>query len=235
MNEIWQEATEYFDRLWSNAKEKWLRGDVPAADMRNGKSIPIHYCLSTVARFAEQQTRPDERIDSILERIKSVADNQFFYPEGSIHITLLGCTQRALTKSFFSQETRKRILGICRSVVEGKGPVKMRLKGIGIIGNQAFVQVYPYNNTWSKFRYEIATALQNIGENPITYPDMSPIHMNIMRVTNNNHENLLEILLTVESLRNEDIGEFEVSVIDYLITDFVLSPGEAECIDKILL
>lgn len=216
-------AQSYFGKLWTEAKQSWMTGAVKAAEMKDGKSIPIDYCLSTVARLSKQQVAPVASIKSVVEEIRDVAQNQFVYPAESRHITLLGCTQRAPLKDDFSIARRNEIFATCKRVISGQGVVKMFVKGVGIVGNQVFLQVFPTDDKWAQLRFELAKALEELGENPITFPNMSPIHLNIMRITNSSQHQLITLLKTIERLHELAIGPLEITEVDYLLTDFVLS------------
>jgi hypothetical protein len=101
----------------------------------------------------------------------------------------------------------------------------MTLRGINIVGSQVFIQVFPKNHRWAELRQKLEDALLHIGEEPISYPNKTPIHMNFMRVIDNGQEQLLGILQAIDDLdlRNIEIGEFPVSAIELLVTDFMVS------------
>lgn len=227
------EAEVYFENLWQQNKKKWLIGDLSPAVMENGVALPLDFCLSTVARLVEQENAPKDIIASIVDELKQIANDQFFYPEQSRHITLIGCTQRALNKEAFTNERRKRLLEVCESVISKSKPVQMRIKGVGILANQVFLQVMPLDNSWEKLRIELADILRDAGESAITYSNMKPIHMNIIRITNASEEKLIPLLNKIEFLRNKDFGAFEVSNVNFVLTDFVLSSGNVEFLSKI--
>ena len=111
----------------------------------------------------------------------------------------------------------------------------MSLKGVGITGNQVFIQVFPADRQWARMRESLERALIEIGEAPIAYPNKAPIHMNILRITRNDKGKLWDLLDIIEKLRQTDFGEFNVTVIDFLITDFVLSPPNSTFIRQIAL
>jgi hypothetical protein len=56
--------------------------------------------------------------------------------------------------------------------------------------------------------------------------------MNVGRLTNAAPERVARILEVIESLRNMGPSEFEVSTIDLLMTDFVISPEHTQQIAR---
>jgi len=145
----------------------------------------------------------------------------------------LGCTPRATTTDSFEKERIDRIEAVCQGVLKSHSVLPMSLKGVGVIGNQVFIQVYPHDRQWAEMRRELEEALLVIGETPIAYPNKAPIHMNILRLTSGDKSALTRLLETVEQLRAVEIGDFMVSAIDYLITDFVLSPANVTLLDQL--
>lgn len=233
--DLFLKTEEYFNKVWGNNHPKWLSGNVEAAQMIDGKTVPLDYCLSTIARVNQQAQNHAAAIEEVKERLKAVASKQHFYPADSTHITLLGCTPRLSQKEQFPIEQREKISLICTTILEGYGPVRMTLKGVGIIGNQVFIQVYPYDQKWESLRQALEDALKREDENPISYPNKAPIHMNILRIVDSTPSKLSDILKLVSDLRSRMFGEMEVTLIDYLLTDFVVSPSEIEVIKQIRL
>ena len=134
-------------------------------------------------------------------------------------------------KRFPSQQdfTDERILKVeqaCSEVLEGVSSIDILLRGLNILGSQVFIQGFPYDDRWAELRAQLEKSLIRIGEKPIIYADKKPIHMNIMRITNNSQEQLDQILAVIEELRDVEIGKFQVSSIEFLMTDFVISPAQ---------
>lgn len=221
----YEEAEAYFANLWRQARSTWLWHEVRAARMADGLPVPVDYLLTTVARLVHQQHAPLGGVQSVMDRLREAGAGQFFYPLSSLHISLVGCTQRYPSKDVFSAESIEKIRGICAQVLRGRAPAKLTLRGVGIIGNQVFIQVFPHDRTWEVLRQDLEIALSVQGETPITYPNKAPIHMNMMRVTDNEPIRLSQMLGVIDQLRTVEIGELEVSTIEFMVTDFVLSPA----------
>lgn len=229
-----EEARAYFDQLWQTHRPKWSAGEVIPATMQNGATVPLDFCLTTIARLIEQPQAPVEAVEAVTTRLRQLDNSQFIYPAESIHISLLGCTPRHPSNRL----DEARIAAIhraCTETLKNFGPVKMSLEGLGIIGNQVFIQVLPQDRQWAEMRRKLEEALLTLGESPIAHPNKAPIHMNILRVTNHSKAELARLLAEIERLHATNFGDFTVSVIDFLITDFVVSPAHSNYISRIIL
>lgn len=216
-------TTLYFENLWIQARNQLAAGTITAADMQNGQTVPIHYCLSTVARVIQQPNAPSAAIEKLIKRLRGAVGDQFFYRPESWHISLLGCTPRVPDKTSFESVQIARIRDCCHQVLTGNGAIQMHLNGVGLVGNQVFIQVFPQDDQWAALRQRLETALAAVGEQPISYADKRPIHMNIMRITDSSPDALAKLLNALDELRTVDIGLFTVGAVEYAITDFVLS------------
>jgi hypothetical protein len=216
-------AEQYFSSLWEKASPAWRAGEVPPATMRGALPDPVDYCVSTVARLHRQRRTPIAMLDQELAELRRSHPSQFYYPSNSLHVTLLGCTPRSPARSAFSASQLERIAGVCTRVLQGMPAVHLSLRGLGLVGNQVFVQVFPHSDDWARLRSDLVRDLRAEGEAPIAYPDTRPIHLNVMRLTDGSRQEIAGILELVQARRNVDFGEFVIDTVDLLITDFVLS------------
>ena len=218
-NHAFQEAVAYFDALWEQAQRSLDAGDIPAA----GRLVPLNYCVSTVARLIQQPGSLAERVDHLKQTLMNRVGDQFFYSPDSLHISLLGCTPRLPSKDSFPSHQIEKIRRICIETLSGAGQMRFHLKGLGLVGSQVFIQVYPYVRTWAVLRDQLGQALITAGEQPITYANKAPIHLNLMRITDNSPGQIEAVAAALRDLHEATIGDLDVVTIDYLITDFVLS------------
>jgi 2'-5' RNA ligase len=136
---------------------------------------------------------------------------------------LVGCTQRESSASVFSEEHIRNIDSICSKAIDNHKYVDVVFKGIGLIGNQIFIQGMPIDNGWETLRTDVTQELESHGERPISYPDKSPIHMNIIRITDASSEKLQILRELIDQLRDIEIGTVRFVTIELVITDFVVS------------
>ena len=121
---------------------------IPSA-VKDGEIYPVDYCISTIARLIQQPHGAEVvcGIRNALSELFEAADTQFIYPDESLHVSLLGCTQRKNTNVFEHAQINK-IKHICIKEIEKKEPAEIILRGIGIVGNQIFIQGFPQNRNW---------------------------------------------------------------------------------------
>jgi 2'-5' RNA ligase len=223
--EAFLSAEQYFANLWAQAQPKWRSGDVKLALMKDGSTIPVDYCISSVAFAAHQNPAASVAINAIRAELQHIAPDQYFYLPESTHITLLGCTQRFPTPDNFSDDYVTMIANKVADVLRDQSPVRMLLKGIGVLGNQVYIQVFPYDRRWETLRQQLGDALLAVNTAPMVHPNKAPIHMNLLRMTDTAQPKLDQMLDAVAKWRETEFCEFTVSTVDLVITDFVISPA----------
>lgn len=228
------QAEKRFYRLWETEGKKLLSGQIVPSTMKDGEIYPIDYCLSTIARLINQP-HGDEiicGIRSALSNLFETADTQFIYPDESLHVSLLGCTQREKTNVFDGEHINK-IKDICIQKIRGKEPAEINLKGVGIVGNQIFIQGIPLNRNWEELRASMDISLVESGESPISYEDKSPIHINIMRIVDSSPDLLASLHRIISQLRDVELGTVKLTAIEFVITDFCVSKNNVKWLHKI--
>lgn len=225
MTETQKRASERFDKMWQKESAKLVAGEITPAVMKDGETDPVDFCVSTIARLVLQPQGLEtvQSIKTALSKLFESASSQFIYPAESLHISLVGCTQREASASVFSEDHIQNIDSICASAFANHKYIDVVFKGIGIIGNQIFIQGMPVDNGWEMLRTDVTQELENNGENPISYPDKSPIHMNIIRITDASSEKLETLRELIDQLRDIEIGIVRFATIELVITDFVVS------------
>lgn len=223
--EIFQQANEYFGALWSRESVKLVNRDITPADMKNGATAPINYCVSTVGRATTQDggMQFSQSTKKLLIPLLQQTTNQFIYPSESMHISMIGCTPRKDSMDMFPPIQIEKIKNICSEALLQVNSARITFKGVGVIGNQIFLQGYPHDRNWESARQVVESALLDDGEQPISYPDKFPIHMNIARITDISGSNIENIRDFIEKNRDIEIGTLSFTDIEFVITDFVLS------------
>lgn len=234
MNTCKDKAVKRFDKLWEAEGNKLLSADVVPSIVINGEIHPIDYCISTIARLMQQPSGNEivRAIRKSLSGLFELADTQFIYPDESLHVSLLGCTQREVSADVFDHEHINKIKDICVNEIEKQKPAQILLKGVGIIGNQIFIQGIPLDINWEELRTSIADSLENNGEHPISYEDKSPIHINIIRIVDADRDRLAALHKVVSQLRDVELGIITLSTIEFVITDFCVSKNRVVWLDQ---
>lgn len=231
------QAIKRFEKLWEIEGDKLRRGDIIPSEMKNGVIYPVDYCISTIARLLNQPFGDHLvcRIRGTLSALLKAADMQYVYPDESLHVSLLGCTQRVETINQFDREHINKIKEICQQEIEKAEPAEMILRGIGIAGNQIFIQGIPVNRNWEELRTSMTDRLVQSGENPIAYEDKSPVHINIIRIINADRDLLTSLHKEILKLRDVELGSIKLTCIQYVITDFCVSQKNVVWLDKLTL
>lgn len=107
------------------------------------------------------------------------------------------------------------------------------LKGLGIIGNQIFIQGFPLDSTWEELRTRVDDKLIDHGESPVSYEDKSPIHVNLIRIVDTNPMILSSIYRTLSQLRDIELGIIKLTTVELVVTDFCVSKKHMEVLEKI--
>lgn len=225
-------AETRFAGIWAEEKIKWANGNVAVTTMKDGATVPVDYCLTTIARIKEQKDSPIDQLETAVGHLREAAGQQFFYPRESLHVSLLGCTQRAASRHAFGADQIDRIDEAVAATLRGHSPARIALRGLNVAGPQVFVQCFPFDDTWAQLRGDIEEALLLIGEKPIAYANKLPIHLNIMRVMDGDKKSLSRTLHCVEELRDKDFGVVELSCIEFLMTDFVVSSSNSQVLKQ---
>lgn len=119
--------------------------------------------------------------------------------------------------------------------IRKKEPAEILLKGVGVVGNQIFIQGIPLNKNWEDLRTSLDNRLTDEGETPISYEDKSPIHINLIRITNSDIRLLRFLHEMIFRLRDIELGVIKLQTIEYVITDFCVSKKNVIWLDKIEL
>jgi hypothetical protein len=200
------------------------------ASMQNGATVPVDYCVSTIARLLQQRPDFTPRISDVQQQLEQAVGRQFFYPAGSQHLSLQGCTQRVASAKEFDQDRLARIRAVCDSVLPSFAPVEFELGALNLVGNGVVIEAYAANGEWARMRSVLCDALEKVGESPISYPDKLPAHVNIARITNLQPGTQPALLSFLTQQRNSCLGTVSIVDIELLITDFVVSPQHVETV-----
>jgi hypothetical protein len=183
---------------------------------------PVGWCISTIARIVTQ----DEPLTTVIQGIQarlSAVGRLHVYPRESLHLSLLGCTQREPDR----QPARgKRMADIVRALdraVLDVDPVPVTLGGLNLVGPQFFIEVLTEETAWRSLRERLAAELTRIGENPMTHADPEPMHLNIARILRLTDPAELRRLLAED--RPTVNAALELATIELVVTDFVVTPA----------
>lgn len=193
---------------------------------------PTGWCISAIARLKVNDSSLIDRVEELQKMLTPIAD-LYMYPAVSLHLSLLGCTQREPTPQ---TETPGRIAAIreaVQSTVDDHGPVRMDIGRVNLLGTQFFLEVVTNQEDWSRMRKELETRLRAIGESPIAYEDTEPVHLNTARVLSAPNQALAR-----EALQDTSFAvnrSLIINSVELVLTDFVVSPENLRVLDTFRL
>lgn len=235
----YRNAEAYFDQLWHNAQQGWTTGSVTPAAMKHGTTDPVDYILTTVVCLHHQAAAILSAVEAAKAQLQTALPTAFFYLPESLHFTLLGCSPRYHHATEITPDRIAQAYAICREILHqqlaNQPSIQMSLRGVGILGNQLFVQVLPHDERWALLRQQIGVQLTAQGAQPLVHPNPAPIHLNLARLTEVTPTILSAGLAAVRALRRHPFGTLTIKRVDLLITDFVISPRHSTACGSIML
>jgi hypothetical protein len=169
-----------FDRIRAGTTASIVDGTL-ARQIDDGRfTTPPGPCVSCIARVRSNAPRIVSALGELQNAIAETGDC-YLYPPDSIHVSLLALTQREQIPEFDPARIGRLVEAARRSLAT-TNPSDVRLGALNLLGNQWFVEVFPADDTWAVARRRMAEAARAIGEEPISFPDTEPVHLNMARV-----------------------------------------------------
>lgn len=215
---IQDRATARFAALRRQALDDLSAGRPPAGP----HPPPDGWCVSTVVRLVNDAPGVVAAVGHLQRRLDQTGSWAHYAPE-SLHVSLLGCTQREVACQVDQQDRLAAIRAAVAGVVVEAVPVTVTVGPLGLLGPQAFVEVVPADERWADLRRRVADALAGVGESPMTHPDPEPIHLNVSRLAGTYDTAALRTLLTDDT--TAVAASVHLATIELVVTDFALTPA----------
>jgi hypothetical protein len=186
------------------------------------QETPSGWCISTIARLVHNGEPLIAAVLAIQSRLLPVGE-LYRYPRESLHISLLGCTQREPVRP---ADHSPRMDGIAQALDRAGAdacPVSVELGRLNLVGTQFFIEVLTDEPTWRSLRERLARELTSIGESPMAYTDFEPMHLNIARILGRPDPEEVRRLLTRD--RPAVNAALELATVELVVTDFVVTPA----------
>ncbi len=214
---IQDRARRRFDRIRAEAVASIHDGSL-ARNIDDGRfTTPTGLCVSSIARVRSNAPGLLPGLGE-LQDVAADTGDCYLYPPDSLHVSLLALTQREHV-SEFEPERLRRLVEAAQDVLSTMGPTIVRLGAINLLANQWFVEIVPSDDTWAAARRRIADSARLVGEEPISFPDTEPIHLNLARVNSGLRAQQALALLARPST---DL-RMTLSLVELVVTDFVVS------------
>jgi hypothetical protein len=187
--------------------------------------------VSAIARLVANDETAAKAAVQAQRRLAEVVPLGYAYPAESLHVTMLGCTQRESSPDFAPH----RLTGIreaVRAVVGSAAPVAVRLGRVNLGGGQFFVEMTTDDPVWSQLRGALADEVRSRGESPIVFPDNEPMHVNLARADRTLPPERVAAALAAAG---EVDRRLELAVVEVVVTDFLVTPAVLRVLEAVPL
>jgi hypothetical protein len=223
-----QRAMDRFARIRAESLGR-LRPDAsPNPTVHFTDAVPAGLCVSTVARLATNAPHLLPLIGEMQSGIALAGPAWHYQPE-SIHLSLLGMTQRQVGD--FDEVSLRWLRDIVTKIFAETEPIQFDLHQLNLQNNQWFIEAIAGSTVWARLRTQLGDAVRAEGGDPMTHPDSEPTHINIARMNGDADAHACAELLTA----SQQLQFLTVSHVDVVITDFTLTPSATQFIDTIHL
>lgn len=216
--QYYNQAAAYFAGVWQEHSQTWETQKIEPTQIVPATSTTTPICLSLIARVTKQ-SMVNQAILSIRNQLEQLAKRQYTYPTDSLHISLQGLTYHSDPVDYPAGRI-DRLTKLTSDVLKDETVISFQLKGLSVIGNQIFCQVFPTEHRWEDWRKALVDKALAVDEQPITYPNKAPIHLNLARITTVDKASIADLFSFVKANRNTDFGELKVDCIELVLTDF---------------
>ncbi|MEV8440901.1 2'-5' RNA ligase family protein [Actinosynnema sp. NPDC051121] len=211
---------------FENLREKALAG---VESLEPTSATPDGWCLSTIARLIHNAPDLVPAVATLQERLGDVGP-LYLYPAESLHISLLGCTQREPDRMLPDGPRAQRVRAAVADVLVDHPPVAVEIGRLNLIGDQFFLEVLTDSEDWSATRKRLGAAMSAIGERAISYSDAEPVHLNIARVTGEPDVGVVRDVLLDPGFTASATAVLDT--VELVVTDFVVRPDRVEVVDR---
>ena len=199
------------------------------AGLEPTSATPEGWCLSTIARLVHNAPELVPVVTNLQARLADVGP-LYLYPAESLHISMLGCTQREPDRMRADGPRADRVRAAAAGVLRDHPAVDVEIGRLNLIGDQFFLEVLTDSEDWSATRKRLGAAMLALGEKPIVYDDAEPVHLNIARITGEPDVGLVRDLLLDPGLTAS--ASVVVDTVELVVTDFVVHPDRVDVIDR---
>lgn len=223
-------ADARFARLRAEARAAVADGTTARRLAAEPGEVPTGWCVSTIARLAVNDPGSLAGVAGCQAALRA-AGPASPYPAESLHVSLLGATQREPSPAFAPTRVRA-IVDAVRATAAGVPSVPVRLGRLNLLGAQWFVEVTPADDTWAALRRELVAPLEAMGEAPIAYADTEPVHLNVARLGRLDDPAAADALLADPP----DVDRTVVlRTVEVVVTDFLVSPATLRVVETVTL
>ncbi|ABQ07704.1 2'-5' RNA ligase family protein [Flavobacterium johnsoniae] len=208
--------TEHYNQLYTTSSKSILTGKY---------SIDTEIKNESDSRFGiTLLIRPSDEIKAniqvLLNELKQVEPEQYYYPDSDIHITVMSIISCSENFNLNHISPNDYIQLICKSLVD-VDKVTIQFKGITASSSAIMIQGFPTDETLNNLRNKLREDFKNsqLQQSIDSRYRISTAHATVMRF----QEKLLDpekLIQTAEKYRDYDFGEFNVKSLELVYNDW---------------
>lgn len=208
--------TEHYNQLYTTSSKSILTGKY---------SIDTEIKNESDSRFGiTLLIRPSDEIKAniqvLLNELKQVEPEQYYYPDSDIHITVMSIISCSENFNLSHISPNDYIQLICKSLVD-VDKVTIQFKGITASSSAIMIQGFPTDETLNNLRNKLREDFKNsqLQQSIDSRYRISTAHATVMRF----QEKLLDpekLIQTAEKYRDYDFGEFNVKSLELVYNDW---------------
>lgn len=175
--------------------------------------------MSVICRLARVAPALHARVDDLQRTVETTGAVEC-YPWGSVHASVLALTQREPRERFDAARV-ERLAHVVAPVCSTAMPMAFMLGALNRVGPQWFAEAVPMSSSWAGLRTAVAAAARGVGEEPITFTDPEPLHVNLARVAGPADPDAVRRAMAAGAVAPVRV---DVSSLEIVLTDFRVSP-----------
>lgn len=222
---------DHYNKLWNQSLQKFRSNEFEFDPLINSDD-DNRYGITLLARPSK---KVKQNISNILDEIRSVAPNQYYYPDSDLHVTVLSIISCYAGFSL-DQIDQVDYLKIVQSAIDSIAPFEIRFRGVTASSSCMLIQGFPRGNQLNFLRNELREKFKDSGlQHSIDkrYP-LQTAHMTVVRFKEP-FENAERFISTVAKLRDRDFGSCVTDQVELVGNDWYQQQKKAKSIAKISL
>lgn len=150
--------TGHYNEIWNRAVKAFENGQFEVDPLIHS-AADTRYGITLLVRPSEQVAK---RIFNVLEKLKSIEPDLYYYPECDLHVTVLSVISCCSGFSV-SEINPDEYVRLIRSVVQSVTPFEIRFRGITASPSCLLVQGFPEDGQLKRMRDKLRSELIRSG------------------------------------------------------------------------
>ena len=221
----------HYNKLWNQSLQKFRSNKFQFDPLINSKD-DNRYGITLLARPSKEVK---QNISDILAEIKSVAPNQYYYPESDLHVTILSiisCYDGFSLNQIDESEYEK----IVQATVDSITPFEISFRGLTASPSCILVQGFLSNDQLNILRSELREKFKNssLQHSIDKRYQLQTAHMTAIRFKES-FENTERFINKTTELRNRSFGSCVIDEVELVGNDWYQQKEKVESIAKFSL